>query len=110
MIMDYRSSGTVGDPALACILTGFAHRKRDVMRSFLATTIPLLVLALAWHVGAATEFTGENASFIGADLVGRPVSLGNDLVLEIDGARGLIRDYTNPPPRPGSGPSRSTSG
>lgn len=67
------------------------------MRSFLATTIPLLALALAIGTSAlATEFTSENASFIGADLVGLPISLGNDLVLEIDGGRGLIRDYTNP--------------
>ncbi len=63
------------------------------MRSFLATTTVLLALATT---ATAAEFTGENASFVGADLVGRPVSLGGDLVLEIDGGRGLIRDYTNP--------------
>jgi hypothetical protein len=65
------------------------------MRTSLATPIVLLALALP-AAAPATEFTGENASFVGADLVGRPVSLGNDLVLEIDGGRGLIRDYANP--------------
>jgi hypothetical protein len=63
------------------------------MRCFLASTTLLLALAAT---APAVEFAGENASFVGADLVGRPVSLGNDLVLEIDGGRGLIRDYSNP--------------
>lgn len=65
------------------------------MQSFLSASVSLLFLVLGL-TAAATEFTGENASFIGADLVGQPVSLGDDLVLEIDGGRGLIRDYSHP--------------
>jgi hypothetical protein len=65
------------------------------MRSFLIAGLSLLFL-FQGQTAAATVFTGENASFIGADLVGQPVSLGSDLVLEIDGGRGLIRDYSNP--------------
>ncbi len=63
------------------------------MRSSLVA--PILLLALAQAVAAA-EFTAENASFVGADLVGLPFSLGGDLVLEIDEGRGLIRDYADP--------------
>jgi hypothetical protein len=65
------------------------------MRNSLAPPILLLALALT-STAPAAEFTGENASFVGADLVGQPISVGNDLVLEIDGGRGLIRDYTDP--------------
>ena len=65
------------------------------MRMFAATTMFLFPLVLT-SPGHALEYTGEHAAFIGADLVGRPVSLGGNQVLEIDGVRGLIRDYTDP--------------
>jgi hypothetical protein len=65
------------------------------MRSFPSAGLALLFLLLG-QSAAATAFTGENASFVGADLVGQPISLGGDLVLEIDGGRGLIRDYSYP--------------
>lgn len=65
------------------------------MRSILAA---MVVLATSGYgcTTVAAEYVGENASFIGADLVGRPLVLEDDLVLEFDGLRGLVRDWNDP--------------
>lgn len=65
------------------------------MRSVVVAVVVLVACGYGCTTMAA-EYMGENASFIGADLVGRPLVLDGDLVLEFEGVRGLIRDWSDP--------------
>lgn len=52
-----------------------------------------LFLASTAHGGSGLY---EGVTPLGTDLIGTPVPLGGNLILEYEGAKGVIRDYTDP--------------